>query len=146
MLMLSRRSPTAYGGIGVTTPTDGVGEAILTTVMAGTAGIVRVGASALAGAASTAVAGGDTIITIIPVAAGIPAADTGEAADIGEMPIQPDVPMARAILLRETVEFQMLLPPVALLFQMVDRRYAVAVRLQLRVRYVVAAVELPLAA
>lgn len=85
MLMLSRRSLTAYGGIGVTTPTDGVGEAILTTVMAGTAGIVRAGASVLAGAASTAVAGGDTIITIIPVAAGIPAADTGEAADIGRI-------------------------------------------------------------
>lgn len=44
MPMLSPPSPTACGGIGAITPT--VGGAILIMVMAGTAGIARVGASA----------------------------------------------------------------------------------------------------
>lgn len=98
MLMLSRHSPTACGGIGVITPMDG--EDILTMATAGTVGMARVGASASVGAAGMAAAGGDTITIIIPVAAGIPVADTGEVADIGRIiPILTDVLMARPVLL-----------------------------------------------
>ena len=85
----SRHLPTACGGTGAITLT--VGADILTMAGDGTAGTVRAGA--LAGAAGTAVAGGDTIIitiTIIPDI--IPAAVAiGEEAVIGEIPIQTDV-------------------------------------------------------
>ena len=81
----------------------------------GTAGTVRAGA--LAGAAGTAVAGGDIIIIItitiipdiIPVAVVI-----GEAA-IGEMHIPIDVLMVRAVLLMPETEYRPLLPAVLLL-------------------------------
>lgn len=90
MHTLSRHLPTACGGTGAITLT--VGADILTMAGDGTAGTVRAGA--LAGAAGTAVAGGDTIIIItitiipdiIPVAVAI-----GEEAVIGEIPIQTDV-------------------------------------------------------
>lgn len=81
MRMLSRLSLTAYGGIGVITPTDG--EAILITVGADTHLITATVAGPMAGAASTVAGVGDgdiiTIIIILAVA-GIPVAvDTGEA-------------------------------------------------------------------
>lgn len=78
--MLSRLSLTAYGGIGVITPTDG--EAILITVGVDTHLITATVAGPMAGAASTVagVGDGDIIIIIIILAvAGIPVAvDTGE--------------------------------------------------------------------
>ena len=111
--MLSLHSPTACGGIGAITLM--VGAAILTMAGDGTAGTVRAGA--LAGAAGTAVAGGDIIIIItitiipdiIPVAVVI-----GEAA-IGEMHIPIDVLMVRAVLLMPETEYRPLLPAVLLL-------------------------------
>ena len=84
--MLSRLSLTAYGGIGVITPTDG--EAILIMVGEVTHLIIVTAAGPMVGAASTAVgvaatgvAIGDIITIIIILAvAGIPVAvDTGEA-------------------------------------------------------------------
>lgn len=83
--MLSRHLPTAYGGIGAITLM--VGAVILTMAGDGTVGTVRAGA--LAGAAGTAVAGGDTIITIIPDIIPVAVA-IGEVAVIGEIPIQTD--------------------------------------------------------
>ena len=80
MRMLSRLSLTAYGGIGVITPTDG--EAILITVGADTHLITATVAGPMAGAASTVagVGDGDIITIIILAVAGIPVAvDTGEA-------------------------------------------------------------------
>ena len=78
--MLSRLSLTAYGGIGVITPTDGVA----TLIMAGegTHLITVTVAGPMAGAVSTVAGVGDgdiiTIIIILAVA-GIPVAvDTGE--------------------------------------------------------------------
>lgn len=71
--MLSLHSPTACGGIGAITLM--VGAAILTMAGDGTAGTVRAGA--LAGAAGTAVAGGDIIITITIIPDIIPVEDTG---------------------------------------------------------------------
>lgn len=111
--MLSLHSPTACGGIGAITLM--VGAVILTMAGDGTAGTVRAGA--LAGAAGTAVAGGDIIIIItitiipdiIPVAVVI-----GEAA-IGEMHIPIDVLMVRAVLLMPETEYRPLLPAVLLL-------------------------------
>ena len=78
--MLSRLSLTAYGGIGVITPTDG--EAILIMVGVDTHLITVTVAGPMAGAVSTVAGVGDgdtiTIITILAVA-GIPVAvDTGE--------------------------------------------------------------------
>ena len=99
--MLSLHSPTACGGIGAITLM--VGAVILTMAGDGTAGTVRAGA--LAGAAGTAVAGGD----IIPVAVVI-----GEAA-IGEMHIPIDVLMVRAVLLMPETEYRPLLLAVLLL-------------------------------
>ena len=107
--MLSLHSPTACGGIGAITLM--VGAVILTMAGDGTVGTVRAGA--LAGAAGTAVAGGDTIITIIPDI--IPVAVViGEAA-IGEMHIPIDVLMVRAVLLMPETEYRPLLPAVLLL-------------------------------
>ena len=110
--MLSLHSPIACGGIGAITLM--VGAVILTMAGDGTAGTVRAGA--LAGAAGTAVAGGDIIIItitiipdIIPVAVVI-----GEAA-IGEMHIPIDVLMVRAVLLMPETEYRPLLPAVLLL-------------------------------
>ena len=80
MRMLSRLSLTAYGGIGVITPTDG--EAILIMVGVDTHLITVTVAGPMAGAVSTVAGVGDGgIITIIIIlAAGIPVAvDTGEA-------------------------------------------------------------------
>lgn len=81
MRMLSRLSLTAYGGIGVITPTDG--EAILIMVGVDTHLITVTVAGPMAGAVSTVAGVGDgdiiTIIIILAVA-GIPVAvDTGEA-------------------------------------------------------------------
>ena len=77
--MLSRLSLTAYGGIGVITPTDG--EAILIMVGVDTHLITVTVAGPMAGAVSTVAGVGDgdiiTIIIILAVA-GI-AVDTGEA-------------------------------------------------------------------
>lgn len=88
MHTLSRHLPTACGGTGAITLT--VGADILTMAGDGTAGTVRAGA--LAGAAGTAVAGGDIIITITIIPDIIPAAVAiGEEAVIGEIPIQTDV-------------------------------------------------------
>ena len=79
----------------------------------GTAGTVRAGA--LAGAADTAVAGGDIIITITIIPDIIPVAVViGEAA-IGEMHIPIDVLMVRAVLLMPETEYRPLLPAVLLL-------------------------------
>ena len=79
----------------------------------GTAGTVRAGA--LAGAAGTAVAGGDIIITITIIPDIIPVAVViGEAA-IGEMHIPIDVLMVRAVLLMPETEYRPLLPAVLLL-------------------------------
>ena len=79
MRMLSRLSLTAYGGIGVITPTDG--EAILIMVGVDTHLITVTVAGPMAGAVSTVAGVGDgdiiTIIIILAVA-GI-AVDTGEA-------------------------------------------------------------------
>lgn len=86
--MLSLHSPTACGGIGAITLM--VGAVILTMAGDGTAGTVRAGA--LAGAAGTAVAGGDITITIIPDI--IPVEDTG-VGDIGH------VIRIRTVVLRE---------------------------------------------
>ena len=114
--MLSLHSPTACGGIGAITLM--VGAAILTMAGDGTAGTVRAGA--LAGAAGTAVAGGDIIITItiipdiIPVAVVIGEVAIGEVA-IGEMHIPIDVLMVRAVLLMPETEYRPLLPAVLLL-------------------------------
>ena len=100
---------TACGGIGAITLM--VGAVILTMAGDGTAGTVRAGA--LAGAAGTAVAGGDITITIIPDI--IPVAVViGEAA-IGEMHIPIDVLMVRAVLLMPETEYRPLLPAVLLL-------------------------------
>ena len=79
--MLSRLSLTAYGGIGVITPTDG--EAILIMVGVDTHLITVTVAGPMVGAVSTVAGVGDgdiiTIIIILAVA-GIPVAvDTGEA-------------------------------------------------------------------
>ena len=81
MRMLSRLSLTAYGGIGVTTPTDG--EAILIMLGVDTHLITATVAGPMAGAVFTVAGVGDgdiiTIIIILAVA-GIPVAvDTGEA-------------------------------------------------------------------
>lgn len=88
--MLSLHSPTACGGIGAITLM--VGAAILTMAGDGTAGTVRAGA--LAGAAGTAVAGGDIIITITIIPDIIPVEDTG-VGDIGH------VIRIRTVVLRE---------------------------------------------
>ena len=111
--MLSLHSPIACGGIGAITLM--VGAVILTMAGDGTAGTVRAGG--LAGAAGTAVGGGDIIsiitITIIPDI--IPVAVViGEAA-IGEMHIPIDVLMVRAVLLMPETEYRPLLPAVLLL-------------------------------
>lgn len=53
-----------------------------------------------------AAAGGDTIITIIPV--GIMVAVTGEVADIGQMLILADVLMAQVVHPMPEIEFQLL--------------------------------------
>ena len=64
MRMLSRRSLTAYGGIGVITPTDG--EALLIMVGVDTHLITVTVAGPMAGAVSTVAGVGDgDIITII---------------------------------------------------------------------------------
>ena len=99
--MLSRLSLTAYGGIGVITPTDG--EAILITVGVDTHLITATVAGPMAGAASTVagVGDGDTIIIIIILAvAGIPVAvDTGEAViGIATMLILTDAQVERTII------------------------------------------------
>ena len=106
--MLSLPSPTACGGIGAITLM--VGAAILTMAGDGTAGTVRVGVSA--GAAGTAVVGGDTIIitTTTIILDGIM-----EAVVIGEMHIPIDVLMVRAVLLMPETEYRPLLPAVLLL-------------------------------
>lgn len=107
MHTLFRHSPILCGGTGAITLL--VGAAILTMVGDGTAGTVRAGVSA--GAAGTAVAGGDTITTIttiIPV--GI--TDTGEVADIGEMPIPIGALTVRAVLLMPETECHLPLPVV----------------------------------
>ena len=88
--MLSLHSPTACGGIGAITLM--VGAVILTMAGDGTAGTVRAGA--LAGAAGTAVAGGDIIITITIIPDIIPVEDTG-VGDIGH------VIRIRTVVLRE---------------------------------------------
>ena len=87
-----------------------VGAAILTMAGDGTAGTVRVGVSA--GAAGTAVVGGDTIIitTTTIILDGIM-----EAVVIGEMHIPIDVLMVRAVLLMPETEYRPLLPAVLLL-------------------------------
>ena len=90
-----------------------VGAVILTMAGDGTAGTVRAGA--LAGAAGTAVAGGDIIITITIIPDIIPVAVViGEAA-IGEMHIPIDVLMVRAVLLMPETEYRPLLLAVLLL-------------------------------
>ena len=110
--MLSLHSPTACGGIGAITLM--VGAAILTMAGDGTAGTVRAGVSV--GAAGTAVAGGDTIITITIIPDIIPVAVViGEAVAIGERHIPIDVLMVRAVLLMPETEFRPLLPAVLLL-------------------------------
>ena len=112
MHMLSLHSPTACGGIGAITLM--VGAVILTMAGDGTAGTVRAGA--LAGAAGTVVAGGDTIITITIIPDIIPVAVViGEAVAIGEMHIPIDVLMVRAVLLMPETEYRPLLPAVLLL-------------------------------
>lgn len=74
MRMLSRLSLTAYGGIGVITPTDG--EAILIMAGVDTHLITVTVAGPMAGAVSTVAGVGDgDIITIIIILA----VDTGEA-------------------------------------------------------------------
>lgn len=83
--MLSLHSPTACGGIGAITLM--VGAVILTMAGDGTAGTVRVGVSA--GAAGTAVVGGDTII--ITTTTTIILDGIMEAVAIGEMHIPIDV-------------------------------------------------------
>ena len=112
-------SATACGGIGAITLM--VGAVILTMAGDGTAGTVRAGA--LAGAAGTAVAGGDTIIitTIIPdiiLVAAIGAADIGTEAvyiPIAVLRGRPILPGMAAV------------PPVVLqMLSMEDRLYAVA--------------------
>ena len=110
--MLSLHSPIACGGIGAITLM--VGAVILTMAGDGTAGTVRAGA--LAGAAGTAVAGGDIIIIIISIIPDIipVAVVIGEAA-IGEMHIPIDVLMVRAVLLMPETEYRPLLPAVLLL-------------------------------
>ena len=111
MHILSLHSPTACGGIGAITLM--VGAVILTMAGDGTAGTVRAGA--LAGAAGTAVAGGDIIITITIIPDIIPVAVViGEVA-IGEMHIPIDVLMVRAVLLMPETEYRPLLPAVLLL-------------------------------
>ena len=107
--MLSLHSPTACGGIGAITLM--VGAVILTMAGDGTAGTVRAGA--LAGAAGTAVAGGDITITIIPDII-LVAVVIGEAA-IGEMHIPIDVLMVRAVLHMPETEYRLPLPAVLLL-------------------------------
>ena len=107
--MLSLHSPTACGGIGAITLM--VGAVILTMAGDGTAGTVRAGA--LAGAAGTAVAGGDITISIVPDIIRV-AVVIGEAA-IGEMHIPIDVLMVRAVLLMPETEYRPLLPAVLLL-------------------------------
>lgn len=84
MHTLSRHLPIVCGGTGAITLM--VGAAILTMAGDGTAGTVRVGVSA--GAAGTAVVGGDTIIitTTTIILDGIM-----EAVVIGEMHIPIDV-------------------------------------------------------
>ena len=110
--MLSLHSPTACGGIGAITLM--VGAVILTMAGDGTAGTVRAGA--LAGAAGTAVAGGDTIITITIIPDIIPVAVViGEAVAIGEMHIPIDVLMVRAVLHMPETEYRLPLPAVLLL-------------------------------
>ena len=99
MRMLSRLSLTAYGGIGVITPTDG--EAILIMVGEVTHLIIVTAAGPMVGAASTVAGVGDgdtiTIITILE-AVGIPAVDTGEVAiGIAVAYIQTDVMMEHVI-------------------------------------------------
>ena len=101
----------ACGGIGAITLM--VGAVILTMAGDGTAGTVRAGA--LAGAAGTAVAGGDIIITITIIPDIIPVAVViGEAA-IGEMHIPIDVLMVRAVLHMPETEYRLPLPAVLLL-------------------------------
>ena len=99
--MLSRLSLTAYGGIGVITPTDG--EAILIMVGVDTHLITVTVAGPMAGAVSTVAGVGDgdiiTIIIILAVA-GIPVAvDTGEVAiGIVIMRIRTDAQVERTII------------------------------------------------
>ena len=107
--MLSLHSPTACGGIGAITLM--VGAAILTMAGDGTAGTVRVGVSA--GAAGTAVVGGDTII--ITTTTTIILDGIMEAVAIGEMHIPIDVLTVRAVLLMPETEYRPLLPAVLLL-------------------------------
>ena len=107
--MLSLHSPTACGGIGAITLM--VGAAILTMAGDGTAGTVRVGVSA--GAAGTAVVGGDTII--ITTTTTIILDGIMEAVAIGEMHIPIDVLMVRAVLLMPETEYRPLLLAVLLL-------------------------------
>ena len=101
MLMLSLRSLTVCGGIGVITPMDG--EAILIMVGEVTHLIIVTAAGPMVGAASTAAGVGDgdtiTIITILE-AAGIPVAvDTGEVAiGIVIMRIRTDAQVERTII------------------------------------------------
>ena len=97
--MLSLHSPTACGGIGAITLM--VGAAILTMAGDGTAGTVRAGA--LAGAAGTAVAGGDIIITITIIPDIIPVADTG----VGGITRAIRIP---TVVLQEQAVIEILLP------------------------------------
>ena len=91
-----------------------VGVAIITLYGDGTVGTFRAGA--LAGAAGTAVAGGDTIITITIIPDIILVAVViGEAVAIGEMHIPIGVLMVRAVLLMPETEYRPLLPAVLLL-------------------------------
>ena len=85
MHTLSRHLPIVCGGTGAITLM--VGAAILTMAGDGTAGTVRVGVSA--GAAGTAVVGGDTII--ITTTTTIILDGIMEAEAIGEMHIPIDV-------------------------------------------------------
>ncbi len=85
MHTLSRHLPIVCGGTGAITLM--VGAAILTMAGDGTAGTVRVGVSA--GAAGTAVVGGDTII--ITTTTTIILDGIMEAVAIGEMHIPIDV-------------------------------------------------------
>ena len=89
-----------------------VGAAILTMAGDGTAGTVRVGVSA--GAAGTAVVGGDTII--ITTTTTIILDGIMEAVAIGEMHIPIDVLTVRAVLLMPETEYRPLLPAVLLLY------------------------------
>ena len=107
--MLSLHSPTACGGIGAITLM--VGAVILTMAGDGTAGTVRAGA--LAGAAGTAVVGGDPII--ITTTTTLLLDGIMEAVAIGEMHIPIDVLMVRAVLLMPETEYRPLLPAVLLL-------------------------------